>query len=78
MTNITIKSNFIIITNVHNYELTMIISLDSIQMIYFNQEISKGAIKDLVFKLKDGTEKCIPFEDEESSENFINKLLACF
>lgn len=78
MTNIRISSNFIIISNVHNYELTILLSLDSIMMIYFNQEPTKGSTKDLIFKLKDGTEKSIPFEDEESCENFINKLLDCF
>lgn len=78
MTSIKIKSNFLFITNINNYELTLIININNIEMIYFNPESKKGVLKDLVFRLKGGIEKTIPFEDEDSAEIFVSKLIECF
>lgn len=73
MTSVIINSKFLIITNEENYELTIIINLDEICSMNFID--SKNKIRDFVFKLKDGTEKIIPFEDEESAKSFVEKLM---
>jgi hypothetical protein len=78
MTNVTIDSNFLIITNDENYELTLIINLDAICSISFSDSETKNSVRDLVFRLKDGSEKVIPFEDEKSAKRFIQKLISRF
>jgi hypothetical protein len=75
MTSVIVNSNFIIITNEENYELTIVINLNEICTMNFIE--TKNKVRDFVFRLRDGSEKVIPFEDEESARAFVGKLVEC-
>ncbi len=73
MTEVIVNSKFIIITNEENYELTVVINLNEICSMNFIE--TKNKVKDFVFRLRDGSERIIPFEDEESAKTFVRKLV---